>query len=139
MITLEDKLAIQELVARFAHCSDYGDWAGMEALYVPGIATEMDGIAIRYEGIAAQIEHARESAQQTQGKNRHLHFNFFIEEMNGEVTVNYMFLNVNAGSAPMAAQIVVSGRHRDTVVKTADGWKFAHRRITFDQSFSLDF
>ena len=139
LITLEDKYAIQELVARFAHCSDFGDWAGMEALYAPEIVTEMDGIPIKYEGIAAQIEHARESDRQTEGKNRHLHFNIYIEEKAGEVRANYMFLNVNAGKAPMAAQIVVSGRHSDTVVKTDSGWKFAHRRVFFDQSFQLDF
>lgn len=139
MITLEDNYAIQELVARFAHCSDFGDWAGMETLYVPEIVTEMDGLPLKYEGIAAQIEHAKESDHQTGGKNRHLHFNVYIEDKDGEVRVNYMFLNVNAGAAPMAAQIVVSGRHSDTVVKTASGWKFAHRRVTFDQSFELNF
>lgn len=139
MITLEDKYAIQELVARFAHCSDFGDWAGMEQLYVPEIVTEMEGIPIKYEGIAAQIEHARESEHQTGGKNRHLHFNLYIEETNGEVRANYMFLNVNAGAAPMAAKIVVSGRHHDTVVKTDAGWKFSHRRVVFDQSFELNF
>lgn len=139
MITLEDKYAIQELVARFAHCSDFGDWSGMEELYIPEIVTEMDGIAIKYEGIPAQIKHAQESEQQTQGKNRHLHFNVYVEEKDGEVRVHYMFLNVNAGSAPMTAQIVVSGRHHDTVVKTEAGWKFAHRRVVFDQSFELNF
>ena len=139
MITLEDKYAIQELVARFAHCSDFCDWAGMEELYVPEIVTEMDGIPIKYEGIAAQIEHAKESERQTEGKNRHLHLNVYVEEKDGEVRANYMFLNVNAGSAPMAAKIVVSGRHHDTVVKTESGWKFARRRVVFDQSFQLDF
>jgi len=39
----------------------------------------------------------------------------------------------------MTAQIVVTGRHRDRVVKTESGWKFAHRFITFDQSFDLNF
>ncbi len=139
MITLEDKLAIQELVARFAHCSDYGDWRGLEELYVPNIITEMDGIPIKYEGIAAQVEHAKESDRQASGKNRHFNFNIIVYEQSGVTVVDYMFINVNAGSAPMAAQIVVSGRHRDTVVKTADGWKFARRRVTFDQKFDLDF
>lgn len=139
MLTIEDKFEIQELVARFAHCSDYGDWAGLEALYVPEIVTEMEGLPMRYEGVAAQIEHAKESASQTGGKNRHYHFNLLIEEQDGEVFANYFIVNVNAGAAPMTAQIVVTGRHRDTVVRTDAGWRFSRRFLTFDQSFELNF
>ena len=139
IITLEDKIAIQELIARFAHCSDYGDWAGLEALYLPDVVTEMEGIPLKYEGIAAQVEHAKASDRQAEGKNRHLNFNLYIEEADSEVTANYFFLNVNAGKTPMAANIVVSGRMRDTVVKTPDGWKIARRFVRFDQSFDLDF
>ena len=139
MISTEDKIAIQELIARFAHCSDYGDWAGLEAVYLPDVVTELAGMPVKYEGIAEQIEHAKESDRQAEGKNRHFNFNLYIEETAGEVTANYFFLNVNAGKTPMAAQIVVSGRMRDTVVKTSDGWKIARRLVTFDQAFDLDF
>lgn len=139
MITVEDKVAIQELIARFAHCSDFGDWTGLETLYLPDVVTEMDGIAIKYEGIAAQVEHAKESDRQAEGKNRHFNFNIYINEEGGDVFANYFFLNVNAGSVPMSSKIVVSGRQRDRVVKTSDGWKFAHRFVTFDQSFELNF
>ncbi len=139
MISTEDKIAIQELIARFAHCSDYGDWAGLEAVYLPDVVTELAGMPVKYEGVAEQIEHAKESDRQAEGKNRHFNFNLYIEETAGEVTANYFFLNVNAGKTPMAAQIVVSGRMRDTVVKTSDGWKIARRLVTFDQTFNLDF
>jgi hypothetical protein len=139
MLTIEDKIAIQELIARFAHCSDYADWAGLEKLYAPDVVTEMEGIPMSYSGIAAQIEHAKESDRQAAGKNRHYNFNLYIEEENGEVFANYFFMNVNAGAAPMAAQIVVTGRMKDTVVKTADGWKIARRFVRFDQSFELNF
>lgn len=139
MLTIEDKFDIQQLVARFAHCSDYGDWAGMEALYTSDIVTEMDGIEIKYEGIAAQIAHAKASDEQAQAKNRHYHFNLVIEESGEDVFANYFIVNVNAGSTPMGAQIVVTGRHRDRVVKTQGGWKFAHRFLTFDQNVSLTF
>lgn len=139
MLTVEDKIAIQELIARFAHCSDYADWAGLEKLYAPDVTTEMEGLAISYSGIAEQIKHAKESDRQAGGKNRHYNFNLYIEEEKGEVFANYFFMNVNAGSAPMAAQIVVSGRMKDTVVKTADGWKIARRFVRFDQSFELNF
>lgn len=138
-LTADDKIAISELIARFAHCSDYADWAGLESLYVPEIVTELEGLAMRYEGIAEQIKHAQASDEQTGGKNRHYNFNLFIVEAEGSVQAHYSFINVNAGAQPLTAQIVTSGRMADTVVKTAEGWKMARRYVRFDQSFELDF
>jgi ketosteroid isomerase-like protein len=139
MITIEDKIAIQELIARFAHYSDYGDWERLTKLYTADVVTEMEGIPLTYNGIADQIAHAKESDRQAAGKNRHYNFNMYIEEENGAVVANYFFLNVNAGAKPMAAQMVTSGRMRDTVVKMADGWKIARRFVSFDQTFELNF
>ena len=139
MITLEDKWQIAELVARFTQCSDFGDWEALAGLYTEDVETEMEGIAIRYKGIAEQVAHARESDAQAQGKNRHYNFNLTISEEGGAVHADYAFMNVNAGHAPMAAQIVVTGRMRDTVVKTAGGWKIARRLVRFDQKVDLDF
>lgn len=139
MITLEDKIAIQELIARFTRCSDYGDWEGLASVYTPDVEVEMEGLEIRYTGVEAQVEHAKESDRQAEGKNRHFNFNMIVSEKDGAVYAEYAFMNVNAGKAPMDAKIVVSGRQRDTVVKTGEGWKIAHRFIQFDQSFSLDF
>ena len=64
-------------------------------------------------------------------------FNLTITEEGGEVFANYAFMNVNAGHAAMTAQIVVTGRMRDTVVKTAAGWKIARRFVRFDQSVEI--
>jgi hypothetical protein len=139
MLSIEDKIAIQELIARFAHCSDYGDWDGLSKLYALDVVTEMDGIPLKYTGITAQIEHAKESDRQAAGKNRHYNFNLYIEEEQEEVVAKYFFLNVNAGAVPMAAKMVTSGRMRDTVIKVAGEWKIAARRVSFDQTFDLDF
>ena len=122
MITLEDKIAIQELVARFTRCSDFGDWEGLATLFAPEVVTELEGLPIRYEGVEAQVEHAKESANQTEGKNRHYNFNMIVSERDGAVHAEYAFMNVNAGHAPMCAKIVVSGRKWDTVEKTGDGY-----------------
>lgn len=139
MITAEDKFAIQELIARFTRCSDYGDWDGLAALYTPDVVTEMEGIALRYEGIEAQVHHAQESDRQAEGKNRHYNFNLVVADESDKIFAEYNFMNVNAGHAPMSAKIVVTGRQRDTVVKADGAWKIAHRFVRFDQSFDLDF
>ncbi len=136
-ITIEDKIAIGELVARFAHYSDFGDWEKLAKLYAPDVETEMEGIPLRFRGVEEQIEHAKVSEQQTQGKNRHYNFNLFVTEDDGEVQANYMFMNVNAGATPMAATIVVSGRMRDTVVKIDGEWKITRRFVRFDQDVTV--
>lgn len=137
-LTVEDRFAIQDLIARFAHCSDYRDYEGLAKLYVLDVVTEMDGIPMSYKGIEEQIKHAKISDEQTGGKNRHYNFNLYIEEVDGKVFANYFFVNANAGGKPLTAQIVTSGRMRDTVVRTSDGWRIAHRKVSFDQSFDLD-
>lgn len=140
MITTEDRLAIGELVAKFCHYSDYGDWEKLAGLYTPDIVTEMDGIPFGYEGIEQQVAHARESDRRTGGANRHYCYNLFVEVADdGGADVNYMFMNVNAGKESLQAAIVVTGRHVDRVVKVDGEWKFRRRRVIFDQTFDLDF
>lgn len=139
MISADDKIAIQELIARFAHCSDFGDWPGLEQLFTDDIVTEITGGDMKFPGIEAQVEHARASDMQAEGKNRHYYFNIVITENGGSVYADYFMINVNAGHVPMSSQIVVTGRHRDIVVKTDGGWKFAHRLVTFDQSVKMTF
>ncbi|MEC3948224.1 nuclear transport factor 2 family protein [Sphingobium sp. HWE2-09] len=90
-------------------------------------------------GIAQQIDHAQESDRQAEGKNRHFNFNLMVSESDGQVVAEYAFMNVNAGHVPMAAKIVVTGRMRDTVVRTDAGWKIAHRFVRFDQNVQFDF
>lgn len=136
-LTLEDKLAAQETVNRFAHCSDYGDWEGLARLYTPDVVTEMDGQAIRFEGIEAQVTHARKSDESAKGKNRHYFLNMYVEGEGDTARVNYCFLNVFASNEPMKARIVCSGRQVDTLRRTADGWKIAHRHVMFDQDVNV--
>ena len=140
MISTEDKIAIGELVARFCHYSDFGEWEKLASLYTPDIVTEMDGIPFGYEGIEQQVAHARESDLRTEGCNRHYCFNLVVEDDGeGGAVANYMFMNVNAGKQRLEARIVVTGRHVDRVVKVDGEWKFKRRRVIFDQSFDLDF
>jgi hypothetical protein len=139
MISTDDKMAIHELIARFCHCSDYGDWDGLRGMFTEDAVTEIDGGDMKFTGVEAQVEHARASEEQTEGKNRHYYFNIVISKDGEAVYADYMMINVNAGHVPMSSQIVVTGRHRDRFVETGDGWKFAHRYVTFDQSVKMTF
>lgn len=137
MISAESKMQILELFSRFAHCSDYGDWDNMTPLFVPNVVTEFADYDFRYEGVDAQIGHAKDSDRVTGGKNRHYYLNFFIDGDEHEAVVRYFFLNTHAGDEPMGAKLVTSGRMRDTVVNTPEGWRIARRFVTFDQQFEM--
>lgn len=137
-LSLEDKLAAQELVIRFAHCSDYGDWEGLAKLYTADAVTEMDGQAIRFVGGAEQVAHARKSDEVSGGKNRHLYFNMLVDGEDDTARVHYYFLNVFAGHEPMKARIICSGRQVDTLRREGHEWKIAHRRVMFDQEVKVE-
>ena len=139
MISTDDKMAIHELIARFCHCSDYRDWDGLRRLFTADAVTEIEGGDMRFPGIEAQVEHAKASDEQAEGKNRHYYFNVVTTTEGDAVYADYMMVNVNAGHVPMSSQIVVTGRHRDRVEKTSEGWKFAHRYVMFDQSIKMTF
>jgi len=138
-LTAEDRLEIAELVAKFSHYSDYCDWERLAGLFTDDVVTTMSGIPHGYTGPEEQVKHARISAEGTNGKNRHYNYNLFIEADRDEVVAVYMFSNVNAGDEVFKPQAVVSGRMRDTVVKTPVGWRIARRHVEFDQKVSFDF
>jgi ketosteroid isomerase-like protein len=137
-LTVEDRLEIAEVIARFAHYSDYGDWQALRTVFTDDVVTEPQGVPVVFRGVDAQIDHARHSAEQSGGKNRHYYYNLFIEVEEGEVIARYMFSNVNAGQEVFAAKAVTSGRMRDIVVKTAGGWKISRRVVEFDQTVFFD-
>ena len=136
-LSVEDKLAIQETIHRFAHCSDYGDWDGLAELYTPDIVTEMDGQSVSFSGIEGQLAHAQKTAEMSGGKNRHYYLNMLVDGAGDSARAHYCFLNVFAGTEPMKAAIITSGRQIDTLARTERGWKIAHRRVTFDQDVTV--
>jgi hypothetical protein len=135
MLSIEDKFAIQDIVHRFAHYSDYENYIALRLLFTPEVVTHTVGNDVKFSGIDAQIEHARESAKFTAGKNRHFHMNLVIGEEGDAVYAHYFVLNINGGDRPLGLQMVVSGRMRDRVVKTIDGWRIAERTFAPDQNF----
>ena len=136
-LTTADRIEIGELVARFAHCSDHGDWATLESLFTDDVVTCIDGTP-QYVGVAAQVRHARNSAEWTQGQNRHVALNLWIEpDDDGRARAHYYLLNFVAGTEIGSPRIVVSARMTDHVVRGAGGWRIARRELLPDQAFPV--
>jgi ketosteroid isomerase-like protein len=136
-LTAPDRLEIGELVARFAHASDYGDWDALAACFTEDVVTSIAGTPT-YVGIAAQVAHAKSSAEWTDRQNRHLALNLWIEpDGPGAARACWYVVNFVAGTNPGEPRLVVSGRMTDHVVRTAVGWRIARRDFRPDQQFTV--
>jgi hypothetical protein len=131
-----DWIEIAELVARFAHLSDYGDFDALAACFTDDVVTCISGVPA-YAGVAAQVAHARRSAEWTQGQNRHLALNLWIEPAGADAArARYYLINFVAGKELFEPKIVLSARMTDHVVRTPAGWRIARRELEPDQPFA---
>lgn len=136
-LTTADRIEIGELVARFAHGSDYGDWDALARCFTDDVVTCIAGKPA-YVGVAAQVTHARNSAEWTQGQNRHLALNLWIEPVADDAArAHYYLINFVAGRVIGEPKIVVSARMTDHVVRHAAGWRIARRELEPDQPFPV--
>lgn len=136
-LSAEDKIDINELIAKSHYFADYGYYDAMRDCYLDEADNIVEGIG-SYHGAQWQIDHAKVSARNTDGKNRHVVTNLWIEPKSAdEAIAHYFMLNVNAGHAVRDAAIVVCGEFRDVIVRNGDHWKIALRHFIPDQSFEM--
>jgi 3-phenylpropionate/cinnamic acid dioxygenase small subunit len=130
MSMLEDKDAIRELLARYCFLLDGYKLDQFAALFTA------DGEWISRNGTAkgpADIEALlRGMVPEPAPGRRRKHFttNIIIDLTGDAATVISNFLVVRDSEAGPA--IAVAGTYEDTVVRTADGWKFKSRKLSHD-------
>ncbi len=125
MQTIEDKLEIQEMMARYGRCVDTADWDGLRALFTDDAHMEHGVVTPPLDGgdtlivVAQQLSALMENAQ---------HY-----VTNVEVTVDGDRANALAFVYAMhdvvldgERQLVpAGGRYENTFVRTPAGWKIA--------------
>ena len=133
-LSAADKLEIKALMARYCHHADYQDWEGEGSIYTDDVYSHLIGATVRNAGREENIVHSQKSALITNGKNRRLHFNFYIDATDEGAQVSYYVVNVNAGDTPLAPQMVITGRKVDQVIREGGVWKIKRRVLTPDQN-----
>lgn len=126
-LSVEDQLAIQALYARYNHAIDFGrseDWA---ATFTPDgtIETEI-GAATGTKDLAAFA-----AGLFSQFKFRHWTNSLAIEG-DGSRASGFCYLigwTLEDGKPPFAGH---HAHYEDDLVKTAEGWRFARRRVIED-------
>jgi hypothetical protein len=122
-----DKLAIQELCARYCHTIDNQDSAGWADCFTANGVFEFDGWAIR--GRVALAEYAEVHARVM--RCRHLTLNCLYELGSDRATgrsTTVVTLATEGGY-----KILGQGGYEDQLVKEGGRWRIAHRRVRTDR------
>jgi ketosteroid isomerase-like protein len=130
---LRDRIAIRELTARYnAAFDDVQPDAFADAFTEDGVFEIVDSavfrgraqIAAAVAAIGFGVVHATTDA---------------VLSVSGDEAVQECTLLVVQRSRERAPQrLLASGRYRDRVVRTAEGWKFAHRVASLDRDLLPD-
>lgn len=123
MLTLEDRLTIQELLARYNHAIDSGDAEGWAATFAPDGTFESRGAT--HSGTEALVAFARDFSGRMAGA-RHWNNNLVIEADGDRATATCYLQLWREG------QLVSEGRYVDALRKVDGQWRFTSRKVVRD-------
>ena len=122
-----EKLAIQELFARYAHAIDDLEPEAWVECFTPDGVFQVGTRAMR--GQAALRDYADVHIQEI--RCRHMMANFLYEVSGNEATGQCSMLATLATAG--GYKIFAQGRYIDRLVKYNGQWRIAHRRVETDQ------
>lgn len=138
-LSVADVHEITMLTARLCQALDYSRPQEFVDAFVPeGIYQAVSSTAtgetprFRHAGAAERLAFAQAAVQKRQGLGRHWTGNLVVDGSGDEATgVSYvMFIEIDP--ATKERRITISGTHRDTFVRTDEGWRFASRTVVAD-------
>lgn len=128
---MSDELAIRNVVARLAILADEGDLEEYVGLFADDALWEMPGNSIqgRDNLLAGAIERRSAGTVGPGSNTRHVITTQAVAVSGDEALSDaYWQFWVNTATEP---SIALFGTYRDRLVRTADGWKLAHRTISY--------
>jgi 3-phenylpropionate/cinnamic acid dioxygenase small subunit len=135
----EDERQIRNLVARLAHLADYGEldeymtlftedaiWEGLSSPETPQVGVTNQGAA----AIRADREQRRRKGGQGAGAHiRHLNAALWVEVDGSDVATAHSYF-AYIRDADTTPTLGLTGRYQDTLRRTPEGWKLAHRCVS---------
>lgn len=123
-LTLEDRLAITELLSTHGHLVDDGSLDRLAELFTPDVVYDLTDFGQQpLRGVAA-IREAGWALGAANPVAHHVTNVVVTESPDGTARVRSKGLGINADGS------CGSVSYDDTVVRTADGWRISHRRLT---------
>jgi 3-phenylpropionate/cinnamic acid dioxygenase small subunit len=123
VVTMEDRIAIMDLINEHGHRTDSGDFDGLAALFTENAVYDVSALG---GGVLVGRVAFREAALALGDGNPVAHHvtNIVLREAaDGEVRVR------SKGFGVMADGSVGSVTYEDTVERTTVGWRIAHRTV----------
>jgi hypothetical protein len=127
---LLDRIAIQELSARYNATVDQGDGDGHAALWTEDGAFEIVGGPPPIVGTDA----LRAVPARTKGRTVHATTDHVIQIDGDRATQTCTLLMYRRRPDHSVNDLVTTGRYEDELVRGAAGWRFRRRRALLDQS-----
>ena len=139
-MSADDRLAIVELVAAYAHAWDAADAEAYAALFTADAVFELfragsDEPASRLEGRAAILAWARERhAARPPGQQPRAHAGgTVVDEIDGDAARGRtMLLQTLTSEGEPAPRPAVTGVYRDEFRRSGGRWRFAQRTLRLD-------
>ena len=140
-MSIEEKLAIHEMIARYSYAYDGKDAEGLARLFVeegvfeifvPGKASP----SVRLQSRKEIREWAARRLQERNGRfnSRHYRSGILIDELTSDSALTRtMVLVTHQGVGEAAPRPTASGVYHDRWRKTPEGWRLAHRAAHVDR------
>lgn len=126
-MSTDDRAAIIDLLVDYTYAIDGRDWQALREVFLPDASFDMgvevaegvDAIIDRISGILIPLD-----------ASQHLVSNHQVR-VRGEAATCRTYLHAQhvRKEAPGGRHYVIAGRYEDDLVRTADGWRIAKRRL----------
>jgi 3-phenylpropionate/cinnamic acid dioxygenase small subunit len=130
-MNLHDKIAIDNLIARYARCVDQADYDTLGRLFAAGeiTANVRDDRLAGEEQVRTFYSTTNRMHADGTARTHHIVTNFEYEEVTGgKVRVDSCF-TVLQSTEKLPLQPIVAGRYEDVFVRDTGGWRFASKHI----------
>ena len=133
--TWESHHAITSLMFRYAECVDGADFDGIAALFARGKITNegVAGAIVGPDAVRKLYERTNRVHEDGTTRTRHVNSNVIvdIDDDAANATARSSFV-VFQQTPVLSLQPIVSGRYRDTFVRSGSDWRFECRHIVVD-------
>jgi len=139
-MSLEDKLAIQEVIAQYSYTYDAQDAEGFAALFTDDAVWELFAAGATHPAIQLQSRPAihawaKQRLHERHGRfiSRHYQSSVLFETLTPEsAQTRTMVLVTHQVVTEEVPRLTASGVYLDQWRKTHEGWRLAHRRLHHD-------
>jgi 3-phenylpropionate/cinnamic acid dioxygenase small subunit len=132
MLSVEDRLEVNDLYAHYTHCVDTGDYAGWVDCFTPDGYLAVPVNKIHVQGPEQLEDFARKYYKRSGGLERHLITNItVVADGDGARGISYLTMLVG-GSGANPPRFTTTATYQDRLVRTERGWRFSGRDLHVD-------